>query len=252
MKRSRDERHISWMNIRGKRRRWVAVAVFAAVLAGIAVTFLMAQHRPGWYRPATLTLTDENAMRTVRRDATNTFDAFGDRIVEGKRFEFELTEQAVNQVLAALPQLWPEAAGSIPRELADLAVSFGNGWARIGAMVSTSNWQAIGGVALAVTVVEDGAKLKLALVGASCGSLPLPRAILEPALNRSLKRPPPKSADAEFESIELGSVVESAAQLYEGITIPNRFTWPNGERRFRLKAIQFSPGKMRLEIEPLR
>lgn len=241
-------------SINRKQVRRILIACLASSGIVLSITFLAAQHRPGWYKPVKLDPLNEGALRSVRREATNTFDAFGDLLFEGKPFEFTLTDESINQVLTALPQIWPEAAETIPQELSELAVHFGKGWVRAGALVSAPNWKAIGSVKVSLSLNEDHSTIKAALVGANCGSLPLPRVVLEPGIDKNLKVASGGSTNSKIMPSPDSDVVSfrSASQLYDGISIPNRFTWPNGNRKFRIKSVKLTDGKVQLEIEPTR
>src|SRR4051812_10534996 len=98
----------------------IPLTSFALLLA----LFLAFQHKPGWYRPAVIDVADESKLQAVRREATNRFDNFGKRLVEGKPFEEVISDTALNNLLAALPELWPESARWLPPEFAEPAVSF--------------------------------------------------------------------------------------------------------------------------------
>jgi hypothetical protein len=68
------------------------------------------------------------------------------------------------------------------------------------------------------------------------GAVPVPRSVID-GLLESLSDP------------ELGRVVAESAD--HRLRIPNKFDWPNGDRRFRIEAIRIEEGALRIVVEPL-
>ncbi len=240
------------------RRGWIASAILAPVaLVGLWLAF---QHKPAWYQPVRL---DDEEYQLARREAVATADSISDQIVQGRAFDLVLRDRSVNEWLAAWPRVSPEARRALPPELHDPAVRFTDERIRVGAHYEKSGWQAIVSVDLALRVSPDGINLTIALAAVRGGSLPVPRAIVErllgPLLERARRRH--NHNDAADTGSPWGTTLVlsregldnlySTAQLFEGVTIRNRFVWPNGRRPFRIESIRITDGELRLRIQPL-
>ena len=229
--------------------------IASAILAPVALigTWLAFQHKPAWYQPVWL---DEEGYQFARRDAVATADAISDQIVQGKAFEVLLTDRSVNEWLAALPRVSPEARRALPPELHDPAVRFTDERIRVGAHYEKSGWQAIVSVDLALRVSPDGINLTIALAAVRGGSLPVPRAIVERLLGPLLERAHRRhrdhdDADADSPWGTTLHDLRSTDQLFNGVTIRNRFVWPNGRRPFRIESIRITNGELRCRLQPL-
>jgi hypothetical protein len=226
----------------------IAFIVGAVVLVALWLVF---QHRPGWYRPEVVT---ETMLQQARTTSAAAADRVSKQVVEAETFDVRLTADTVNQWLAALPHLWPDARRSIPPEISDLAVHFEDNRVRVGALYAKDGWQAIVSVGLILAVSGDGEAVTVTLSDARGGSLPVPRMILEEILQRVRRgagrvvaNPDP---DAEaLESVLVG--LRSVDDLFDGVRLRNRFVWPNGRRPIRIAAIAADNGALHLQIEPL-
>jgi len=217
-------------------------------LIGLAALWLTFQHKPGWYRPVTL---NPAGLHQARRDATNTLDSVGDRIVRGKPFDLLLSMRSVNEWLAALPQLWPDAASRLGSQFTDLAVDFDSDDIRLGALYTRRGWRVIASVDLKIAVTQDGRFLQITLPHLYGGSLPMPRrllkSLLEPFILQS--RYKPSAGAGAFDPIV--SEIWSAGEQVTGVRLRNRFIWPNGRRAFRFASVEVKSGGLRLRIVPL-
>lgn len=220
-------------------------------LCSLTVLWLTFQHKPGWYRPVVL---DKQGSREAKADAITTADRVGDRMVEGLPFEVTLSDRSVNGWLAALPHAWPDAGRALPSELSNPAVRFDDHELRVGAHCALNGWQAIISLKLAIGLTDEGRNLTIALTGAYGGSLPVPRAVLERALEPLVStlqtdcNVPDTSADPLSAAL---CGIQSVDNLYNGISIRNRFVWLNGDRPFRIESLTVGEGELRLRIEPL-
>jgi len=240
---------------KGKFRRVARRAAFlGAVLAPVTFVslWLAFQHKPAWYQPVRL---DEQGYHLARRDAVATADSISDQLVQGKEFELVLTDRSVNEWLAALPRIWPEAKLALPNELRDPAVRFAEERIRFAAHFEKNGWQAIVSVDLVVRVSDDGTSVTIALAGARGGSLPVPRAVIErmvqPLIEQALRSGKNHDADANSPWDAAVKSVRSVDQLFTGVTTRNRFVWPNGKRPFRIASIRAANGELRIGLQPL-
>lgn len=241
----------------GTLRRLLPRVLTGALVAGpvaLIALWLAFQHKPGWYRPTTL---DEAGIQRARGTAVETADRVSDQMVEGQPFDVVLDERAVNEWLAVLPHIWPEARDVLPRELSDPAVSFDDGRVRVGAYYAAGAWRAIVSVVLALGVSKDGTVIEVELSGAQAGSLPVPRMILRRVWDRFQTGAPMSNVDFQM-SIEPqlfdtrhSSLDISLEELFYGVRIRNRFIWFNGQRPFRIESFNINAGELRLRIRPL-
>lgn len=211
----------------------------------VALTlWLVFQHKPDWYRPVQLT---ESQRRVARRDATRRADAFGDSLVNREPFEVVLAEEELTRWLSVTPSLWPRSEEA---ELCEPAVQFSDDLIRLGVMVDRNGWRAVIGAGIECGLTPDGRDVTLRLVKISAGSLPIPRALMA-----WVQRAPPDDASrggnggsSDVESLLLD--IQSVDDLRSGVSRPNWFVWPNGERPFSIDSLSIEPGRIRLGIRP--
>jgi hypothetical protein len=230
---------------------WLLFVVLGTTPIAIVALWLTFQHKPGWYCPAVL---GEPGMQQARSAAVQVADYVSDQMVLGQPFEAVFHDCEVNKWLAALPYSWPEASDVLPPEITDLAVRFESGKVRAGAHYERNGWQAILSVGLTVSVSADGNDISIALDGVYGGSLPVPRVVLRRMMDQLLES---FSTDRDLASDGMQPLasairnVQSAEDLFSGLRIRNRFVWFNGDRPFRIKAVDIGEGELRLRIEPL-
>lgn len=214
-----------------KWRRAAKRSLIALPLILLAM-WLTVHHRPGWYRPPVL---DADGSQRARREAMGAADDFGDRLVRGEPFTVTLDDTSVNAWLAALPTIWPESREWLPPELLQPAVGFAEGRLRIGARLERRELSTIVSFDVIPVIADDGKSVSIKLAAIRGGALPIPVSMIEPYLkpilakNADEKQPTPSDALVSF---------------------PNRFTWPNGQRRFAIRRIDIQAGKVHLDIEP--
>lgn len=220
------------------------------MLAFVAL-WLTAHHKPGWYQPAVL---GEPALQRARKHAIATTDWISGQIVRGRPFEFVLHDQIVNEWLAALHTLWPEAKDILPSEMTNLAVGFDDGLIHIGCHYRGRWWQAIVSLGLVVNLSRDERSVEFVLGPVRGGALPVPRSIVHKLLDPLLyavghRRGQP--AESELPARSSPRDAGSIDRVFDGITIENRFVWFNGHRPFRISAITIRNRELHLWIEPL-
>ena len=232
--------------------RWVrrvGLACLLVLLGALGVIWMMAHHRPDWYHPASL---DESGLRRARSDATNTADDVSDLIVRGDAFDLTLVDRTVTEWIEAVVEGTPEGRASLPPEISDIAVVFNEDAIRVGALLTNDGQQAVVSLSLTATPSGDGRNVEVTVTGVHAGSLQLPRAALEKLLGPLLEE------IAAVEPHEVRSPVESALRgvnsvddLFDGVSVRNRFVWPNGDRLFRIESIKANRGQLELRIAPL-
>ena len=220
-------------------RRILLPAVIAGPIALIALC-MMFQHKPGWYRPV---IADDATVQRAQSSTAEVVDSISDRLAVAKPLELTLSDRVVNEWLASLPRLWPEAGRAVPREITKLAVGFDAGRLRIGGHYTGGELQSILNLSLALEVCDGGSALSIRLIDVRGGSLPVPRAILA-RLFEQYQQSAPTAPDL-FD-------VRSVDEFFDGIKIRNRFIWPNGDRPCRIGSIAIDAGELRIGIEPLQ
>ena len=231
---------------RGRRilRLFLLLLPVLLILAGV-ILYLTAQHIPTWYRPITLSPED---FRRVRADATNFVDSVGDRLVTQEAFDVELSDRALNEWLTALPETWPDLQEDWPTELSAPALKFEQDAVHVGAMYQGSRWRGIVNLSLTCALSADSRELTVRLLDVRAGSLPLPEALLTKLLEPVILELQKVRSDAGH---RVRSELDSLADLYAGVTVPNHYVWPNGKRRFRFESIEIRESNIHLRIVPL-
>jgi hypothetical protein len=272
------------MSLRRALRRFRPWLIGLGVCLSVAL-WLAFQHKPGWYQPVEA---NEEVLRRVRRDAPNLADRISDHLVRGIPIDIVLDQATVNEWLAALPHVWPDAGRRFPEDISNPAVSFEPGRVRLGAHLKRSGWRVIGAITVELALDPVGDSVIVRLSGVQGGSLSVPRSLLAGWVTRQLARLNPdivemqktpvaaqrqgeavaqtvpdvvdrlraarRSSSSGKDSDEWNDVwrrVKSADELYEGVRFPNRFTWPNGRRAFRVASLTMTRGELRIRLEPL-
>lgn len=238
-----------------RRKRVRRLARLAAAGVGIgAVTLWFGFHRiPVWYRPVAV---EANQKAQARAEVTRWIDAFSGAMVNGSPFDVEIDDREINDWLTVLPDVWPEAAEELPPQIREPVVRVSTGHLQLGAHCTHRGWETILGLEVSVDVTGDGETLVATLKQITCGSLSVPRALaasfVDPALRQnaarqSSKRPRPRHGGHGF------SDVRSVHELFDGLSVENRFVWPNGRRAFRVGSLTLlDGGRIRATIVPLR
>ncbi|MCH7631898.1 MAG: hypothetical protein IIB59_01690 [Planctomycetes bacterium] len=231
-----------------RRSAWVCLFTVPLVVVCLWLVF---QHKPQWYKPVRL---DEPGLQRVRRDVASLVDDVGDNMVHGQSFEVTITDRELTEWLTALPDNWPQVRQAWPAELTEPVIAFRNGSIWAGVHFESHGWRVILNVEVTLAVQEDSRYVVVRLRGMSGGSLPLPRWQLERALAPYLEgsgSPRARSLSEGTHTVSSFRDLRSVHQLFEGVRVRNRFVWPNGERPFRLEAIDVADGTIRLQIAPL-
>lgn len=230
--------------------RWVSLAM-AMVTAAILVVLWMKFHRiPAWYVPVEVSVED---LPRIRSESSRWADDIGDKVVRRRSFEIELHEFTVNEFLAALPDIAPDADRYLPREVLDPCIDLRDGEIHFGARLVQEAWQCIVTLAIAVQVTDDGRYLAVALRDVRGGSLSIPQSLLQRVVGPLLEDAQKALQRGRSSNVwsEAFRDVDSVGKLYEGVRVRNRFTWPNGNRRFRIESITVLDGVVKVVIDPL-
>lgn len=238
-------------------RRWLARGLRVGFVLGFVlcvVLWLVFQHKPGWYRPGVAT---EATIHLAQAETAALADLIGDNLVRGVPFDVTLVDHRVNGWLACLHRIVPGDHYELPPELTEPALRFDDGMVRVGAHFSDNGWRVILNAAFRVQLSDGGRSIRISLDQVRGGSLTAPRWLLERLLERYGPRATSGSESARTGRAEpglfdsLSMKVQSVDDLFDGVTIRNRFVWPNGKRPFRVDSIRMDAGSTRIRIEPL-
>ncbi len=158
-----------------KRIIWRPKIILTVSMVAFLALWMTVHHKPRWYQPPVLS---EPALQQARKHAIATTDWISGQMVRGKPFDFVLHSQIVNEWLAALHTLWPDATNVLPPGMTNLAVGFDDDQIHIGSHYRGRWWQSIVSLSLAVNLSRDGRTLDLALSPVRGGALPVPRSIM--------------------------------------------------------------------------
>lgn len=230
------------------RRRWIVwskrLGFTGALLLVVAVGtgWLLFQHIPSWYRP--LDVSPEAAV-TVRTEFANMIDGVGGGLSKTQsRFECRFTQEQVNTWVAAREAIDPMTRKWLPSSLRDPMVVIEPDGVRLAVAARTGGIETVLSLKIRAKV-EDGG-IRLWLTDVTCGSLPVPRTMIEDHLGK---------IDAAVRNRathgQAASQIPSLTGLFEGVLLPNEWEWPNVRRRFRIADVRAEPGVLIFTLEPL-
>ncbi len=236
------------------KRRWVrrvALGLAGGALLAATIGWFTFQHKPGWYRPVAPSAA---TTRRAQADSAAVFDYISDHLVDGRSFDLSIRARSVTEWLAALPVLWPELQAELPPELCDFAVGFEEGAIRVGAHLERNGWKVIANLGVVVEVIANGDEIRVRLVDVRGGSLRLPRAAVERMLGgvewaRTSMTDGTGGASSSWQ--DAVRAVQTLDDAFRGVSLRNRFVWPNGRRPYRIAGVAATDGVLRLRIEPL-
>lgn len=205
---------------------WILVALPIAVVGG----WLALRYIPSWYRP--VVLSSEELVR-VKGDIAGRADWISHRMVAERSFELILHDYTINEWLAALPHAWPDAWRVVPPELTDPVIRFEPGGIILAAHCAKDGWEAIISVRVEVAVSADGDAIDVGVTSVRGGVLPMPSSVIDRLLE------------------SLGHSELNPESDDHRLHLPNKFDWPNGDRRFRIESIAIEEGAVRIVVEPL-
>ena len=217
---------------RSRTVRRVLLFVVAALICLMLAFLAAAEYRPAWYVP--INLTDEQ-LKGVRINATRLVDEIGDRLALRESYELVLSAQQLNEWLAGIAGIWPEASRRIPSELIQPVVAVNDGGLKIAARLESKGWRAIVSTDCVINLSSDEKDLMVGIGSVRLGAVPVPRWLLS----------------RMFEPIRWGEKGESFADFHDGGRLKNEFVWPNGRRRFRIRELRFQSGRIHIQLEPL-
>lgn len=227
-----------------RRKARLILGLAAASLVGL---WLAVHYIPAWFIPLEL---DENQLRRIRAETTRLIDDVSDALASGRPIEISLDARQINEILAALPELYPEMAW--PPGLSAPIVRLEPGAIRVGAKLSGPAGEAIVSLRMAVRHDPDAHELHLLPGGFRVGGLALPRALLAAALSEGGESGSPEGTRAAEPQGKSAAASEALSMRWiTGRTLSDRQVWPNGKRPFQIVLITIENNRIRLKLSPL-
>ncbi len=192
--------------------------------------------QPRWY---SLAAVDYVRLADDKRALVGLVESIGQALQAPRSIEITLTADQINRWIAARhelsPEDWIEADLSALDQFSGLHVSFlPSGEIRVASRVALGS--GFGTILWATVRVEpDSDHIQIAIGRIGMGMLPVPSALVERALG-----PAGAARSGEIE------------RTASGWRAPNILTWPNGKRRFRIRALSVSDNRGVLTLEPLQ
>lgn len=217
---------------------WSVVTVCALALLGIVTGWMLFQRIPTWYAPVHVAAAD---LQRVRDSLTCPYNEFSAGMMEGRPFEFRITQQELNEWLAARGQIWPAAQEWVPPTMEGPLILFEPDRIVVAGTVSLGEVRTV--LSASVSLHTEGDSLVVRLDSLHGGALPVPRSLVREQLRQLDARQRGTGRDR--------TRLPSAETLFGGTRVPAVFSWNNPHRRFRIRAVRVKNGEILLDIEPL-
>ncbi len=234
-------------------RRWtkwlkrILAAGAVLVVLALATTWMLFQRIPAWYTPSEIA---PDEIQIVKNDFAHTESVLSERLNEGEasgEFEFVLTQDQINAWIAIRREIWPRSRQWLPRYLSQPMVVLDRDGIRVAALFTRQSLQSVVSLRIEVGTVPDAVFVRLAEVTA--GGLPVPHSQIHRYLKRFARRvwPAGQMLPGQIGPYRLPSMTH----VLEGIRLPDSWVWANGKQPFRITAVTFEPGLVRIGLEPL-
>jgi len=208
------------------------VIAAAAVVLIAAGSWLAIARVPSWYRPPHVGATQ---YQDVRDDLEAAFNQLNVAMQGHQPFDYVVNEDRLNRWIAAREQIWPGLRQYVPHELQWPVVAFREEGIVVAGIVEIGAVRSVLSVLLSVRAEPD--RMVVKLIRCRLGAVPMPhwmvRRFLE-AMSRSARPDSPGHP----------------RDLLKGVVLENRFDWPNGARRFGIRAVDVRPGRLVATIDP--
>lgn len=205
------------------------------MLAALSLTAAWLTFRtPGWYTPPRV---DPAEHQRLRDGLQTTADEFTQLLLGREPFRLEFAQTTINEWLAAREHIWPAARRLLPPAWHDPFIRFLPDRIELAARYVGAPGEPIVSMSLAASIEGDDVVLRA--TGCGVGSVPAPLRLVSPWL-RELS---PPDSDGGSHGVR-GNVID-------GLRIPRRQVWWNGERLFQTRDVRTAAGVIALDIEPL-
>ena len=208
----------------------MAAGVAAVLIA--AASWLAIAQVPSWYQPPHVGATQ---YQDVRDDLEAAFNRLNLAMQGDQPFDYVVNEDRLNRWIAAREQIWPGLRQYVPRELQWPVVAFREEGIVVAGIVEIGAVRSVLSVLLSVQAEPD--RMVVKFVGCRLGAVPVPHWMVRRFL------------EAMSHSAPSGSI-GPPRDLLKGLVLENRFDWPNGARRFRIRAVDVQSGRLVAMIHP--
>lgn len=219
------------MNQRGRLIRRIFALVVSVISMALLAVGCAISCRPSDYRPVTL---DYTRLESDKRALSDILERIGVELNHGRPVEFEIEEEQLNRWIAARRELPIDPAAFEVQGLQKPAVRLMDGKIRLYGLAERSGWQTV--ISLDVSVTPSSDMIRVAPVRAAFGAAPLPGMAM----------------DTVRDTLKDLLTPEGAKMTADGVELPNRAVWENGERPFRFESIEIKSGKAKIKLAPLR
>jgi hypothetical protein len=206
-----------------------ALIVFISLLTGGYFALI---YVPEWYQPAYVSIDEQQKLRD---DFTAITTNFNNCMQHQESFDFTITDEQINRLLAGLEYIDPGLRGVLPSNIETPAVRFEDDYLKVGSVVEQNGKKVFASLKIKVLPLKDW--LILDDFDANIGMYPLPRDMLKKRLAR------------------FGDHLEKYWPIIDKILTngqyPNRFTYPNSNYDFKVTHLRASSGTLYITIEPM-
>lgn len=237
--------------------KWLIISLFIGILCAVGILYLLASRVPADYKPARLT--NEQTRQYAKELVNRYLNEFADQAGQLKPFAWSITQKQMNNYLASMDEI-AFLAGRDRGELyksmdrgdfgfTEPAAAMDDGVLTL--MVRTRDYGKILSVGLSLTVTDDQ-KLKVELVHARIGIVPLPVALVRPLL-REQKGQLFGSDEDDSGGNSAGSITKGLGAVMAAIDeepIPVVFQAKPSMQWVRLADITIDDGVMKLHVVP--
>jgi hypothetical protein len=214
------------------KKKIIILSAIVAFFALIIIGYFALVYVPAWYQPAYVPMADQ---QQLRNDFTAITTRFNNRMQHQESFDFTITDEQINRLIAGLEYIDPGLKGVIPSNFETPAVKLEDDYLKVGAIVEQDGKKVFASLQIKVTPLKDW--LVLEDFDARIGMYPIPRDMLKKRLER-------------FTS-HLEKYWPIVDKILTNGQYPNRFRYPNSNYDFRVTHLRANKGTLYVTIEPL-
>ena len=216
-----------------------------AFLACLAIGWLMFQHVPSWYQPVAVAPAEKDR---IRNDLFATQDDLTQGFNEHREtFQHGITQDQINDWLAAREAIWPRSREWLPPEVSKPFVAFTPEGIHLAATINIEGVQTVVSARLAVSADDAGVHVRL--VEIRSGAVSVPPSWIRDQLASLDQHGWPAGERVKYQLSAMP--LPPLAGLLDGITLPNEWVWWDSKRPFRVVGMESKAGEFVGTFEPL-
>jgi len=231
------------------RAKWfkrIAIVMAVVIVAGLCSAWMMFQHIPDWYRPPQIPPEYE---QVVKDDFARMQETLNPGWMSSPApFEYRFHQDQINAWLMKRDELWEyfyrKSRKWLPPSMSDPQVSLDPDGFRLAVTYRHRDIQTVLSAQFQAQMDNNGIKIRLVQVAA--GSLPIPLSRIKPLLAKM---------DTHEWNLESSQGRDrprpGLTGLFEGLRIPNTWTWQDSQQTIRITGFRFEPGVLVVHFEPL-